>query len=51
MIVISFPREIFRSLNANIAAFYAQNIVHAVLSVETSPTTGKTRSYADFDEK
>jgi hypothetical protein len=30
MTVISFPIEIFRHLNAQIAAFYAQNIVHAV---------------------
>jgi hypothetical protein len=30
---------------------YAQNIVHVVLSVETSPTTRETRSFVDFKEK
>jgi hypothetical protein len=49
--VISFPIEIFRRLNAQITAFYVENIVHAVLSFETSPTTRKTRSFVDFNEK
>jgi hypothetical protein len=51
MTVISFPIVIFRHLNPQITAFYAQNIVHAVWSFETSPTTRKTQSFVDFDEK
>jgi hypothetical protein len=43
--------EIFRRLNDQITAFYAQNIVHAVLSDKTSPETRKLRSFVDFDEK
>jgi hypothetical protein len=31
MTVISFPIEIFRRLNAQITAFYGQNVVHAAL--------------------
>jgi hypothetical protein len=51
MTVISFLIEIFRCLNAANTAFYAQNIAHVVLSVDTSPTTRKTRSFVDFDQK
>jgi hypothetical protein len=51
MTVISFPIEIFPRLNAQITAFYALNIAHAVLSVETSPTTRETRSFFDFNGK
>jgi hypothetical protein len=51
MTVISFPIEIFRRLNAHITAFYVENIVHAVLSFETSAATRKTRSFVDFNEK
>jgi hypothetical protein len=51
MTIISFRIEIFRRLNAQITAIYAQNIVHAVLSVETSPTTRETRSFFDCNEK
>jgi hypothetical protein len=43
--------EIFRRLNAQITTSHAQNTGHAVSSVETSPTTRKTRSFVDFDEK
>jgi hypothetical protein len=39
MIVISFLIEIFRRSNAEITAFYAQNIVHAVLSIAKIPIT------------
>jgi hypothetical protein len=51
MTVISFPLEILRRLNAAITPFYAHNMVQAVLSIETSPATGKTQSIVDFDEK
>jgi hypothetical protein len=51
MTVISVPFEIFRRLNAQITAFYAQNIVHALLSVEASPTTRKTRPFLILDKK
>jgi hypothetical protein len=36
MTVISFPIKIFRRLKAQITAFCAQNVVHAVWSLETS---------------
>jgi hypothetical protein len=49
--VISIPIEIFRRISAHITASYGQKIVHAVLSVELSPTTRKTRSFVDLDEK
>jgi hypothetical protein len=49
--VIRFPIEIFRRLNTQITAFDARNIVHDVLSLETSPTTRKTPQFVDFDEK
>jgi hypothetical protein len=45
------PLEIFRRLNGQITASYAQNTVHAVSTVETSPTTRKTRLYVVFNEK
>jgi hypothetical protein len=51
MSVISIPLEIFRRINVRISAFYLQNIVHALLSVVTNPTTRTTRSFVDFDEK
>jgi hypothetical protein len=47
----SFPLDIFQRLSAQITASYGQNLVHAVLSVETSATTRRTRSFVDFDEK
>jgi uncharacterized protein YbcV (DUF1398 family) len=47
----AFPLEIFRRLNAHTTAFYAHNMVHVVLSVETSPATSKTRSIVDIHEK
>jgi hypothetical protein len=50
MTVIFFPIEIFRRLNTQITAFDARNIVHDVLSLETSPTTRKTPQFVDFDE-
>jgi hypothetical protein len=40
--VISYPLEGFRRIKCQITAVYAQNIVHALLSVEASPTTRKT---------
>jgi hypothetical protein len=43
MTVTSIPIEIFRRISAQITASCGQNIVHAVLSVETSPTTRKTQ--------
>jgi hypothetical protein len=43
--------QIFRRLNAQITAFYALNIAHAVLSVATSTRIRKNRSFVDFDEK
>jgi hypothetical protein len=49
--VIAMPLEIFRRLNGQITASYAQNTVHAVSTVETSPTTRKTRLYVVFNEK
>jgi hypothetical protein len=51
MTVISLPIEICRRLNDQITAFYAQNIVHAVLNFAIGTTTRKTRSFVDFDEK
>jgi hypothetical protein len=51
MTVIGIAFEIFRRLNAQTTAFYAHNMVHAVLSVETSPATSKTRSIVDIREK
>jgi hypothetical protein len=51
MPVISFPLERFRRATAQITAFYAQNIVHALLSVATSPTARKMQSFAHFDDK
>jgi hypothetical protein len=51
MTVISIPVEIFRRLTAEVTVFYSQNIVRAVLSGETIPTTPQTRSFFDFDEQ
>jgi hypothetical protein len=51
MTVIFLPIEIFRRVNAQISAFYAQNIVRAVLSLETGPTTRKMRTFVVFVEK
>jgi hypothetical protein len=51
MTVISYPLEIFRRLNSPVAAFYAHDIVHTVISNDTSPKTRKTRSFVDFNEK
>jgi hypothetical protein len=42
MTVISLPIEIFRRVNAQTTAFHAQNIVHTVLGLQTSPTTRQT---------
>jgi hypothetical protein len=50
MTVSSFPLERVRRTNAQITTFYAQNIVHALLSVEASPTTRKTRPFVDLDQ-
>jgi hypothetical protein len=50
LVIIAIPLEIFRRLNAQSTIRYAQKTVHAVLHVETSPTTRKTRSFVDFDE-
>jgi hypothetical protein len=50
MTVISFPLERVRRTNAQITTFDAQNIVHALLSVEASPTTRKTRPFVDLDQ-
>jgi hypothetical protein len=51
MTVIFLPIEMLRRVNAHITAFYAQNILHAVLCVAAISTTPKTRSFVDFDEK
>jgi hypothetical protein len=48
--VISFLIEMFRRLNAQSTPFYVPNAVQADFSVETSPATRKTQSFADFDE-
>jgi hypothetical protein len=50
MTVIFLPIEIYRRLNEQISAFYAQKIVHAVLSLETRPTTRKMRTFVVFVE-
>jgi hypothetical protein len=50
MTVISYPFEIFQRLNSLVAAFYAHDIVHTVISNDTSPKTPKTRSFVDFNE-
>jgi hypothetical protein len=50
MTVIFFPFKIFRRLNSLVTAFYAHDIVHAVISNDTSPKTPKTRSFVDFNE-
>jgi hypothetical protein len=42
---------IFRRLSAQINSFYGENIVHAVLSVDTRRATRRTRSFVDLDEK
>jgi hypothetical protein len=49
--VISFAMEIFGRLNVQITAFDAQNIVHDLLSLETSPTIRKMRPFVDYVEK
>jgi hypothetical protein len=51
MTVIFLSIEIFRRLNAQITAFDAQNIVHDLLSLETSPTIRKMRLFVDYVEK
>jgi hypothetical protein len=43
--------ERVRRLNDQITACSAQNIVRALLSVETIPTTRKTRPFVDLDKK
>ena len=49
--VISVLLEIFRHLNAISIPFYAPNAIHAVFSVETSPTVRKMRPYSRFCRK
>ena len=44
--IISLLLEIFRRLNAISIAFYTPNAIHAVFSVETSPTVRKMRPYS-----
>jgi hypothetical protein len=51
MNVIALSFEIFRRIDTQVTAFDAQNIVHDVLSLETSPTTRKLPQFVDFDEK
>jgi hypothetical protein len=48
MTVIFFPFEVFRRWNSLVTVFYAHDIVHAVLSNDTSPKTRKTRSLAEL---
>ena len=49
--VISVLLEIFRHLNAISIAFYTPNAIHAVFSVETSPTVRKMRPFTRFWRK
>ena len=49
--VISLLLQIFRHLNSMSIAFYAPNAIHAVFSVETSPTVRKMRPYTRFWRK
>ena len=44
------PFEIFRRLNALFTALCVQNVVRVLYVVETSPDSGKTLSFVDFDE-
>ena len=48
LIVISLLLEIFRRLNAISIAFYTPNAMHAVFSVESSPTVRKMRPFTRF---
>ena len=48
--VISPPLQIFRRLNALFNEICVQNVVRVLYVVETSPDTGKTHSFFDFDE-
>ena len=48
LIVISLWLEIFRRLNAISVGFYTPNAMHAVFSVETSPTVRKMRPFTRF---
>ena len=49
--VIFVLLEIFRHLNAISIAFYTPNAIHAVFSVETSPTVPKMRPFTRFWRK
>ena len=49
--VISILLAIFRRLNAISIAFYAPNAMHAVFSVESSPTVPKMRPFTRFWRK
>ena len=51
LIVISLWLEIFRRLNAISVGFYTPNAMHAVFSVETSPTVRKMRPFTRFWRK
>ena len=49
--VIFVLLEIFRRLNAISIAFYTPNAIHAVFSVDTSPTVRKVRPFTRFWRK
>ena len=49
--VISVLLEIYRRLNAISVAFYTPNAIHAIFSVETSPTVRKMRPCSRFWRK
>jgi hypothetical protein len=51
MTVNTFAIVLLLRLNAQISSFYAQNIVLAVLSLETTPTTRNMRTVVVFVEK
>ena len=48
--VISLPFQIFKRFNALFSALCLWNAVHVFSSVEVSPDTRKSQSFADFDE-
>ena len=48
--VISLLFEIFRRFKALFNEICVQNVVRVSYVVETSPDTGKTHSFVDFDE-
>ena len=48
--MLFIPLKIIRRLTAPFTPFYMQNVMHAFSSVETSPDTRKTQSFADIDE-